>query len=81
MSSTVSEQAGVQLSNATMTGGAVSGVVAWLMSIDWLGLLGATLAVLGFAVNLYFQARRDRRESRESEARLRALEAQHDGQG
>lgn len=74
MANQIGEQVGVQASNTTMAGGAVSGLVAWLMSIDWLGLLGASIAILGFAASLYFQIRRDRRESRESDARLRALE-------
>lgn len=64
---------GIKSSATTTWGGALAGLAGWLSSVNWLGLTGALVAVGGLAVNVYFQIRRDRRESRESEARIAAL--------
>lgn len=63
----------VSIASKTTWTGAVAGVAGWLSSVNWLGLIGALVAVSGLAVNVYFQFRRDRREARESEARIEAL--------
>lgn len=66
-------EAGIAVSNkATITGAGV-GVVGWAAQVNWLGICGVLIAALGFAVNFYFQRRRDQREARESEARIAAL--------
>ena len=66
-------EAGIAVSNkATITGASV-GVVGWAAQVNWLGICGVLIAALGFAVNFYFQRRRDHREARESEARIAAL--------
>ena len=63
------EVTAVSIGNKVMAGGALTGAAAWVAQINWMGLIGAAVAVLGFAASIYFQIRKDRRESRESEAR------------
>lgn len=55
-----------------LIGGAV-GFWAWVESINWLGLIGTLIALGGLLVNFYFQCRKDKREQRESEARIDAM--------
>lgn len=50
-------------------GGAVVGIAGWLAA-NWVGVAGVLIAFAGFAVNVYFQRRRDKREEAESQARL-----------
>lgn len=64
----------------TMWVGGLAGLVAWVEAINWLGLIGALVAIGGFLVNLYFQAQRNKREKAqdmrdqlEHEARMVAL--------
>lgn len=66
-------EAGVALSNKTTVAGAAAGVIGWAVQVNWIGVVGVVIASLGFAVNFYFQLRRDRREMRESAARIAAL--------
>lgn len=72
------EVTGVSLANKMMTGGGIAGVVAFVGSINWLGLVGAFAALGGLAVSAYFQWRKNRREEaaelRAKEAELRAKE-------
>lgn len=55
--------------NKGMMVGAVTGVAGWLSQVNWIGLSGVVVAVLGLLINLYFQVRKDRRESAERQAR------------
>ena len=48
-----------------------TGLMAWAMSVNWLGWIAATVALLTFAANLFFQLRKDKRESREARQRAR----------
>lgn len=59
-------------SKGMLTGGAV-GLVGWLSQVNWIGITGVAVAVLGLLINLFFQVRKDRRETLESAARLEAL--------
>lgn len=68
-------EAGVAVSSKTTIAGAAASVVGWAAQINWIGLAGVGIALLGLLVNAYFQHRRDRREQAESEARVRALNA------
>jgi len=67
------EAAGISIANKTMVGGATTGLVGWLSQLNWIGAIGACVAVVGLAANIYFQVRRDRRESAESRARICAI--------
>ena len=63
----------IPASNKTTAGGAVTGILGWLASVNWLGVSGVLIALVGLIVNIYFQWRRDRRERTESAARMAAL--------
>lgn len=67
------EAAGISVANKTMAGGAATGLVGWLSQVNWIGAIGAAVAIIGLAANIYFQIRRDRRESTESRERIAAL--------
>lgn len=74
ISELVTDTEAISAANATMASGATTGVFGFLLSINWLGLIGAIVAIVGLASNIYFQIRRDRREQEESQARVRAIE-------
>lgn len=66
----------VSVTNKGMVGGAIAGLYGWLVQINWLGLSGVLIALIGLAANIYFQHRRDKREADESAARIAALREQ-----
>ncbi|MBI6912483.1 MULTISPECIES: holin [Pseudomonas] len=70
------EAVGASVANKGMLVGASTGLVGWLSQVNWIGFIGVALAALGFLVNTYFQIRKDRRESAESQARIQALRDQ-----
>ena len=67
------EVVGASIANKGMAVGAVTGAVGWLSQVNWIGIAGVVVAVVGLLVSTYFQVRRDRREQAESAARLEAL--------
>ncbi|NYT59417.1 holin [Alcaligenaceae bacterium] len=67
------EAAGITIANKSMGVGAATGLLGFIASVNWLGVIGAFVAIVGLAVNVYFQVRRDRRESVESNERIAAL--------
>ncbi|MGB6105631.1 MAG: holin [Pusillimonas sp.] len=67
------EAAGITIANKSMGVGAATGLLGFVASVNWLGVIGAFVAIVGLSVNIYFQVRRDRRESAESRARMEAL--------
>jgi hypothetical protein len=67
------EALGISIAQKTTTTGAVTGFFGFITSENLLGLIGVLLAAIGLAFNVYFQVKRDRRESVESKARLAAL--------
>lgn len=70
------EAVGASVATKGMWAGAGTGFLGWLSQANWIGIAGVAIALLGFLVSTYFQIKRDRREARESEARLRAIEEQ-----
>lgn len=68
------EAVGASVSNKIMMAGGGTGIVGVLASINWLGLIGAAVAIIGLAGNLYFQKRRERFEAIEREHRRAAEE-------
>lgn len=62
-------------SKVTVTGAGVSGV-GWLINSEWIAVLGAVVAVLGFLVNVFFQRRADRFAAIQHQAELAALASQ-----
>lgn len=67
------EAVGASVASKGMLVGATTGVVGWLSQVNWIGIAGVVVAVLGLIINSYFQVRRDSREERESNARIAAL--------
>ncbi len=63
----------ISVATKTTWSGAGTGLLGFLASVNWMGLAGVLVALGGLGVNLYFQVRRDRRESAESAARIEAL--------
>lgn len=74
------EVSAVSFGNKMMTGGALAGAAGWVSQINWVGLTGAAVAVIGLAVSVYFQVRKDRRETREFEAREQRRQEMHEAQ-
>lgn len=72
------EVVGASAANKATAVGAVTGAVGWLAKVNWLGLSGVFIAILGFLVNFYFQYRRDKREAAESAARIEAIKGRCD---
>ncbi|MNJ22233.1 hypothetical protein D3C77_166010 [compost metagenome] len=70
------EAVGVSVASKGMLAGAGTGLVGFLSQANWIGIIGVLLAALGFLVNTWFQIRKDRREARESDARIQALKEQ-----
>ena len=67
------EVVGASVANKGMLVGGAAGMVGWLSQVSWIGIAGVAVAVVGLLINLFFQVRKDRRESIESAARLEAL--------
>lgn len=70
------EVVGASVANKGMLAGGAAGLVGWLSQVNWIGIAGVVVAVLGLVISTYFQVRRDRREHAESEARIQALRDQ-----
>lgn len=68
----VEATAAASASKATYTGSATT-MFGWLMSNEFIAVGGFVLAVLGFAVNLYFKIKEDRRQQRAHEAHMQDI--------
>lgn len=69
------EVAGASVANKTTAVGAAAGAYGYLVDINWIGLIGVAIAVLGYLTNLYFQKRRENFENIERQERNRREEA------
>ncbi len=67
------EVVGASVANKGMLVGGAAGMVGWLSQVNWIGIAGVAVAVVGLIINVYFQWRKDHRESLESAARIEAL--------
>lgn len=74
LESSALEATAISAASKTTYGGALAGIAGWLASQDWLTIVGVIVAVGGLASNLYFQIRRDRRESAVARARIAAYD-------
>lgn len=70
------EAVGAAVASKVTQGGAVAGIFGWLMQINWIGQMGVLIGLMGLGANLYFQHRRDKRETLESIERIQALRDQ-----
>ncbi|AVJ20992.1 MULTISPECIES: holin [Pseudomonas] len=66
----------IPVANKGLVVGTVTGVAGWLSQVNWIGLSGVLVAVLGLVISAYFQIRRDRRETIESQERIRVMREQ-----
>ena len=64
-------------SKATYAGGAAT-FVGWVASVDWLAVTGVLIALAGFALNAYFQIKKNKREELESLLRIKREQEVHD---
>lgn len=70
------DQAASEIAKIATYGGASGAAVGgWLLSSEGMALIGVLLAAAGFSTNAWLGWRRDRREQREHEARMHALES------
>lgn len=63
----------VRYSQDAMYGGTGVTFVGWLLSQDWMLLLGALTSVLGLAVTWYFKMKEDQRKQRLYELEVRKI--------
>lgn len=70
------EITGASIASKTTTAGAGVAGLGWWFSSEAAVFVGILIGVLGLVVNVYFQMRRDRREQREHDARLKVYEAE-----
>ncbi|MCO3051455.1 holin [Pseudomonas aeruginosa] len=63
------EVVGVSVANKTTLAGALAGALGWLAQINWVGLIGVLVAIIGLLANIYFQ---------ESAARIEAIRGRCD---
>lgn len=57
-------------------GGGITSAFGLIATIDWIGWVGVCVAIIGLAINTYFQIKRDRREEAESNARMKSYSSQ-----
>jgi len=62
----------ISISGKSCISGSAAALLGWASNINWLGVLGATIAVLSFASQLYFNIKRDRREALEHKRRMQS---------
>ncbi len=72
--SAVVEATVASAANKTAVVGGITSALGWVTQVNWVAVTGVVVAVAGLLVNMYFQLRRDRRESAESAARIAALQ-------
>lgn len=70
------EVVGASVANKGMIVGGAAGMVGFFSQVNWIGVAGVVVAVLGLVISTYFQIRRDRRENAESQARIQAMRDQ-----
>lgn len=70
------EVVGASVASKGMLAGGAAGFVGWLSQVNWIGMAGVAVAVLGLVISTYFQIRKDRREHAESVERIKALREQ-----
>jgi len=70
---TAADQIAQSVAHKVTMGSAFAGFLGWLAEINWIGLSAVLIGLCGFAANVYFQHRRDKREQKESELRIADL--------
>ena len=65
--------AAIAMSGKATAAGGATGFLGFILSSPGIGLLGVLVAFIGVMVGVFFQWKRDQREEREHELRLREL--------
>lgn len=75
--SSVAEMAAGVSAKTTYFGGGAS-IFGMIASIDWLALAGFFIALFGFLLNVYFQIKKNKREEKESDLRMKREQDIHE---
>jgi len=75
--SSVAEVAASVATKATYAGSTAT-VLGALANIDWVAVTGLLIAILGFALNAYFQIRKNKREELELMIRIQHEQDKHE---
>lgn len=67
------DAAGISASTKTTIGAGTTGLFAAVAGWNWPAIIASLVALVGLAANIYFQRRRDKRETKELELRLELL--------
>lgn len=67
----------ISIASKTMYASGIASGVAWLASLDWIGVVGTILAVVGFITNLYFRNKKDKREQAEHERKMHRMDLEN----
>jgi len=78
LNQTVVDHLSLNLSGKVTYGSALVGFYGYVASIDWIGLSAVLFGVIGLSANIYFLIKRDRREKRESDIRVKAISGQNE---
>lgn len=70
------EQTALAVAPKVTVSAGVSSSAAFLFSQEIIGLIGLFIALCGFGVSWYYAAKKDRRQQKESDERLRVLREQ-----
>ena len=74
----VTESTIISLSSKTVTTSGTASFIAFMASLNWLGIFGLLVAIIGLMVNIHFQVQRNRREADESKLRIKMMEQTHE---
>jgi hypothetical protein len=72
------EQAAAATASKTMYTGGTASAAGWLLSNEFIAIGGFALAILGFAANLYFKIKEDKRQQRAHEAHMQEIKGRRD---
>lgn len=72
MKSDITIDATVSAASRTTYGGGITAVIGWITSIDMVSLAGFVIALVGLAVNVWFQWQRNAREEAQHQAMMEA---------
>lgn len=67
------DQIAQSLTGKATFGSAIVGLFGYLSQINWIGLSAVIFGLISMAANIYFLVRRDRREKKESELRIKVI--------
>lgn len=70
LSDAATEALAISIASKTTYSGSAAAILGWFMAINWLGVVGAIVAVSGLIINFIFLLRRDRRETLEHIKRM-----------